>query len=129
MIDSGIYQLLIYLPRQISIKIGNLGRIVFKPGYYIYTGSARKNLRHRLARHLSDTKLFHWHIDYLLEYAEIVSYNYEKYDSTAECRTNLLTKQKLIDSQFIPGFGCSDCRCQSHLIYLPKNSPGPEVCV
>jgi Uri superfamily endonuclease len=25
----------------------------------------------------------------------------------------------LADASFIPGFGCSDCKCEAHLIYLP----------
>ena len=119
MIDSGIYQLLLHLQKLTKIKVGNLGEIVFKAGFYIYTGSARKNLRHRIARHLGKSKQYHWHIDYLLEYAEVVSYSYDEYDLTAECRKNILTRKQLENSLYIPKFGCSDCKCESHLIYIP----------
>lgn len=119
MISTGIYQLLIRLSGARSIKVGELGRIDFQKGYYIYTGSARKNLFQRLRRHFQSEKKLFWHIDYLLGQGEIVAFYYEKYAPGLECGLNRQTHKKLTDASFIPGFGCSDCKCEAHLIYTP----------
>jgi len=118
-IDSGVYQLLIKLPHSANLTVGKLREIVFQKGFYIYTGSAKRNLFHRLNRHFSQDKTFHWHIDYLLSQAEILSYNYQLHQPALECELNQRTKIFYSESEFILGFGCSDCGCSSHLIYLP----------
>ena len=46
--------------------IGRLGEFHFPAGRYVYTGSARRNLDARVARHIRHDKALHWHIDYLL---------------------------------------------------------------
>ncbi len=119
MISSGIYQLLIRLSGTRHIRVGKLDRIEFRKGYYIYTGSARKNLFQRLRRHFQSEKKLFWHIDYLLKYGEIVAFYYEKYAPNLECGLNRQTHARLTGASFIPGFGCSDCECDSHLIYIP----------
>ena len=53
---EGIYQLLIYLPKNTSIVIGKKGRFGFPRGFYIYTGSARNGLEKRTERHLRKKK-------------------------------------------------------------------------
>jgi sugar fermentation stimulation protein A len=45
---KGIYQLLIYLPKNASIVVGKKGKFRFPKGYYIYTGSARNGLEKRV---------------------------------------------------------------------------------
>ncbi len=122
MIKSGVYQLLIEVPSRMNIMIGNLGRIKFRPGFYIYTGSARNILPQRLGRHFKREKSNFWHIDYLLQQAEIMAYNFEPYALGLECRLNILTKEQYPQSRYIPGFGSSDCKCPSHLIYLGNSN-------
>ncbi|MFQ6031477.1 MAG: DUF123 domain-containing protein [Candidatus Zixiibacteriota bacterium] len=68
---KGIYQLLIYLPKNAWIIIGKRGKFRFPKGYYIYTGSARNGLEKRIKRHLNKKKKHFWHIDYLLDSALI----------------------------------------------------------
>ena len=118
MINSGIYQLLIELPRSCVIEVGNLGEIEFSQGLYIYTGSAKANLRERISRHFREEKRFHWHIDYLLREGEIIAYNLQKYGLGLECKTNLNTRNPRPTAKFIPGFGSSDCKCVSHLVFI-----------
>ncbi|MGE5336851.1 MAG: DUF123 domain-containing protein, partial [Gemmatimonadota bacterium] len=60
------YQLLIEIARPLRCAIGRLGVFDFPAGRYLYTGSARRNLDARIARHLRGIKRLHWHIDYLL---------------------------------------------------------------
>ena len=64
--NSGTYQLVIHLEADRIITVGKLGRFHFPAGYYIYSGSAQKNLTHRISRHLRKKKPLRWHIDYLL---------------------------------------------------------------
>lgn len=101
-----------------KIKIGNLGWIKFRPGFYIYTGSAKNILPQRLGRHFSSEKTNFWHIDYLLQQAEIVGYNFESFGPGLECSLNSMTREQYPQSKYVPGFGSSDCKCPSHLIYL-----------
>lgn len=109
------YQLLIELPRAVTITVGRLGRHRFEPGRYIYTGSARRNLEARIARHLRKEKTLRWHIDYLLA-APGVRIVEVRRSVRAECALNRAT----VGIIPIPGFGASDCHngCGSHLKYL-----------
>ncbi|AEF86061.1 putative transcriptional regulator [Treponema primitia ZAS-2] len=115
--NSGNYLILLELPREQAIEIGALGTIAFKSGWYVYTGSARKNLSQRVNRHLRHHyKQKHWHLDYLTPQAgkikalPIMSYR------NLEC--GLARDLEKIGGLGIPGFGSSDCRCDSHLFYF-----------
>ena len=46
--------------------VGGLGTFDFPAGCYVYTGSPKRNLHARVARHHSRGKRLRWHIDYLL---------------------------------------------------------------
>ena len=59
------YQLSIRLNRSIYCQIGQLGRFHFLIEEYVYTGSARRSMASRLARHLQRHKRLRWHIDYV----------------------------------------------------------------
>jgi Uri superfamily endonuclease len=115
------YQLIIELRRPVTVAIGRLGRFHFPRGRYVYTGSAKRNLEARIARHLSQHKRLHWHIDYLL-HVEGVRVIKVRCFARAECNVNAATRGAIIAS----GFGASDCRagCGSHLKYLglPRRS-------
>ena len=60
------YQIYFRLGVPITLTIGKLGSRDFPAGDYVYTGSARRNIRARVLRHLERVKSLHWHIDYLL---------------------------------------------------------------
>jgi len=63
---KGSYILLIKLLKDSEIKVGSLGTISFKKGFYVYVGSAMGGLEQRINRHLRKNKKTFWHIDYLL---------------------------------------------------------------
>jgi Uri superfamily endonuclease len=109
------YQLRINVPRPVCVRVGRLGTFLFPAGRYIYTGSAKRNLESRLARHLRKEKALRWHIDWLLS-APGVKIAAVKRSSKGECALN----QKIIGMEVAPGFGASDCQngCGSHLRYL-----------
>jgi len=116
--DHVSYQLHIRVRGNVRIVAGALGSCNFPAGHYVYTGSARRNLGARVARHLSDSKKLRWHIDYLLAHPEVEILRVET-SAIPECRWN----QQLAGSIPLPGFGASDCRrhCGSHLKYLGPN--------
>ena len=61
----------------------------------------------------------HWHIDYLLdgENSEIRDVLFNVSDKKIECDlASIISK----DGEGIPKFGCSDCNCNSHLIYFKR---------
>jgi len=108
------YQLFIALSQAAEIQIGRLGLFKFPKGTYVYTGSAKRNIDERIARHLSKDKNLHWHIDYLLANKQSKIINVLK-SNLSECKLNANTTGKTI----IAGFGSSDCKqtCRSHLKY------------
>ena len=110
----GSYLLLIELKNTETIPVGKLGKIDFKKSYYIYVGSALNGLDQRIQRHLRKQKKIHWHIDYLLNRTKIVNVFYKQSKIREEC---FIAKTLERELSSIPGFGCRDCECKSHLFY------------
>ncbi len=69
--NSGIYFLLIRNKKKFPLTIRKK-EYFFPCGFYIYVGSAQKNLKQRIERHIRREKKKHWHIDYLLEFTKII---------------------------------------------------------
>lgn len=120
----GVYQLLIRLDKPELIRIGRLGAFPFPAGYYIYTGSAMSGLEGRVSRHLRADKKLRWHVDYLLERGRVVGVREIWTDERIECELNRRTLSLPGARVVAPGFGSSDCRCPSHLIYLGEERWG-----
>jgi Uri superfamily endonuclease len=120
--SKGTYALVLHLEHREEIAVGKLGTFIFPAGYYLYVGSALGpgGLEARLARHRRRDKKLRWHVDYLLEHAQLV----EVWSVASTDRRECLWAQaarKLPGSEIpVPGFGSSDCRCPSHLIYLAE---------
>lgn len=111
---KGTYVLIVNLRTDKRLKIGKLGAKRFKTGAYAYVGSALNNLEARIERHLSNEKKLHWHIDYLLPEAEIISVICGETNQRKECEVAENLAENL---STVPGFGASDCNCRSHLFY------------
>jgi sugar fermentation stimulation protein A len=120
MLRKGCYQLLIHLARCRYIRIGRLGVFSFPRGWYIYTGSALCGLDGRIARHLRRAKKLFWHIDYLLQHAQIVSVTAFETTSGLECRLSREALARPGARVIAPRFGSSDCNCAAHLVYLGR---------
>jgi len=121
---KGVYVLLIELKTDKEIEIGKLGKLFFKKGFYAYVGSALNNLEKRIQRHLSLEKKMHWHVDYLLNYANITDVFYKETNEKIECNVARKLARNL---KGINGFGCSDCNCQSHLFYGSNKDIRKEI--
>ncbi len=118
--DKGSYALLLVLRDEARLNVGRLGLCLLPPGYYLYVGSAQAGLEQRLGRHLGGgQKRLRWHIDYLLQHAEVVEVWYALSEERLECIWGRAARQLPQARIPAPGFGSSDCRCRSHLIFFP----------
>ncbi len=120
--DKGIYCLVLKNPAS-TAPIGALGPLRFSEGWHCYVGSALgSGGLARLTRHCrlatERNKRPKWHVDYLLTNPRFVL----EYTVSAptiqrlECRL-----ASTLGGKGIPGFGCSDCSCDSHLLYRSHN--------
>lgn len=111
--DRGAYLALFCMNRTRTIGIGKMGSVRFPRGFYIYVGSAMANLSRRMDRHRRLRKRFHWHIDWLRPHARFLETLPIRASDRLECE--LARSMQEISSWSVPGFGCSDCGCGSHL--------------
>jgi len=114
---KGTYILLIEIKDKKNIKIGKLGVISFEKGFYAYVGSALNNLEKRIQRHIRKNKNIYWHIDYLLQIGNIIDVFYLDKNKKDECNIAKKLEDKL---STVTSFGCSDCKCKTHLFYGSK---------
>ena len=116
--NRGVYLLVLEVPGG-RLPAGGLGEIDFNPGFYVYVGSAARNLDQRVARHLRLRKKLRWHIDYLRAAASSVRAFPIRTRRDLEC--SLAADIARSSDGAVAGFGCSDCSCGSHLLYFGKN--------
>ena len=120
MIRKGTYILIFDMP-ETRIMVGALGIVDIQEGTYCYIGSAMNGLDQRIRRHLSKKKKMRWHIDYLA----MEAVKMEAYEAAVPCIAECELGRIVLDSggiAFVKGFGCSDCRCQTHLFLLSEGS-------
>lgn len=119
--DPGTYAFLLQSHLIETIQVGRWGQLALQPGYYLYVGSAfgPGGVRARVSRHLRMDKRKHWHIDYLREHITPVDIwvSYEAKHLEHEWAGILFKRPATTPIQ---GFGCSDCRCYSHLFFTPE---------
>jgi sugar fermentation stimulation protein A len=101
-------------------KIGSLGEILFRPGYYVYVGSAKRGLEKRLLRHMRKKKKKHWHLDYIFPYKMELGKTY-RIRTIKALEFPLAQKFCSTAPGMIYGFGSSDSPAASHLFYYPDN--------
>lgn len=84
--QNGTYILIAVLLEMKRLKVGRLGTYDIVPGFYAYVGSAfgPGGLRARMQHHLESVAEPHWHLDYLLGYAEPVEVWYAFSDRKLE---------------------------------------------
>lgn len=122
--NSGVYLLLLRLEQRKVVRIGALETAALEPGWYVYAGSARRNLRQRVTRHMTKGKICRWHIDYLTNLSATRSLGALLWigDAKTECDLNqqVCALPKVIAP--VVGFGASDCRngCRAHLWFSPR---------
>jgi len=114
---TGAYLLILYNPKKQRIRVGRLGMIDFMKGYYFYVGSGMMNLEQRVLRHKRENKKIKWHIDYITWKFKFIDAKLFQSSKRLECKIAKILSKNLM---MVKGFGCSDCRCKSHLFYSQK---------
>jgi Uri superfamily endonuclease len=119
--EGGTYGLVLELARDIELEVGSLGKVRLPSGIYVYAGSAKVALLHRLERHARREKRVHWHIDRLTVLPSccvLGAYVFGE-GGPSECRLVELISKVEGAKVLPPGFGSSDHRCGGHLVHLP----------
>lgn len=122
--DNGSYIVILRLPRDRRITVGGLGDVKFRKGYYLYVGSAKKDLTRRINGHRSRRKNFFRNIDCLREHAEFHAALPVRASVDLECE--IARALRKITQWPMPGFGPPDCSCEGHLFGMdedPVHSP------
>ena len=123
--EPGTYALILRSRLKTKAQIGRWRQIDVELGYYIYVGSAfgPGGVQARVSRHCRSRKPHHWHIDYLREFLSPVGAWYSHEMNRLEHRwAQVLCEMASMSS--IRGFGCSDCKCYSHLF---QTSSTPDL--
>ena len=125
--DKGVYALILDNSHCV-VRVGALGLREFAFGRHVYIGSAlgsgglaRADRHVRLARNRD--RPARWHIDYLLLSPHVTLAAVVTAATDRDCECALA---RAFGGVYVPGFGCSDCACPSHLFYRPGD-PVPEV--
>ena len=116
---KGSYLLFMTFRNSMTSDIGSLGKSEIGPGEYCYVGSAMNGFAGRINRHMAAEKKVRWHIDRLT----LIADGMEAYVSpnAEECML-AHSAEKCGGVQAIKGFGCSDCRCRTHLFLMDTES-------
>ncbi len=119
--EPGTYALVLESQSWQQIQVGRWRALELRPGYYVYIGSAfgPGGLRARVARHFRQEKKLRWHIDYLRVHTTPLGV----WLSNGPLRLEHIWATRLARSDGftpLPGFGSSDCRCQSHLFQTER---------
>ena len=126
---KGTYLLLIWMNQTARLTVGRLGAFSFCAGWYAYAGSALGpgGLQARLARHARSQKRIHWHVDYLLESAQLVQSWQITCPARLECEWAAALAHLERAEIAVHRFGASDCRCPGHLIYWPARPVDSQI--
>lgn len=116
---KGSYVLVMKLDKDSKIRVGRLGPTVFRKGYYCYVGSALNNLEKRVGRHMAKNKRKKWHIDYFIDKSRVMGVSLFPNGKRMEC--DLGRFLEYLSEGIVKGFGCSDCKCKSHLYFFKSN--------
>jgi Uri superfamily endonuclease len=117
-VATGTYVLVLSSPGTARIAVGKRRRMTLDEGCYLYVGSAfgPGGLEARLRRYQRGDGKRHWHIDYLRAATTVVG---AIVDGGGERREHQWAAELEAcgECAIIPGFGCSDCRCTTHLFH------------
>jgi Uri superfamily endonuclease len=118
----GTYALLLRCRRPARLRIGRLGVIRARPGFYVYVGSALGpgGVRARVRHHQRAAGTPHWHIDYLRPRADLVEVWHAHETRRREHQWASIVSEFRGASVPLRGFGASDCTCATHLFHFEE---------
>ena len=125
----GTYALILRNRQRAVVQVGRRGTLRLARGWYVYVGSALGpgGLRARVGRHARQAKRTHWHIDYVTPHAT----PHSAWCCVSPRRMEHTWAQALGALEGVsalPGFGCSDCSCISHLFFSPTRPDFAGFC-
>jgi Uri superfamily endonuclease len=126
----GTYALILKNDSAQVVTVGQLGPLILRPSWYVYLGSALGpgGLAARVGRHIRPEKKRRWHIDYVRPHAELREVWFTHGIEDRECQwAQAFAEMSKAELPF-PRFGASDCRCASHLIWLPRRPSLAAFC-
>jgi len=127
---SGTYVLALRCRACAEVEVGRIGRLYLQRGIYLYTGSAfgPGGVAARVSRHCRRAKPRRWHLDYLDEHLAPwgIWYSYAGEHLEHQWAASLMG---IPEFSPVPRFGCSDCRCKSHLFRSAENLCARSVSV
>lgn len=123
----GTYALVFRARRRRVVRVGRLGPVELRRGWYVYVGSAfgPGGLAARIRHHVRRAARPHWHLDYV---GRAVRFSEAWCSEDPRRREHLwavLLRHIAGCSVPAPGFGASDCRCASHLLFF-NSAPSVE---
>ncbi len=125
--EPGTYCLILANPA-VTLAVGRLGPVAFRPGFHLYVGSAlgpggllRVERHRRLARDRDRPP--RWHVDRLLLDPRFRLIATVTGEGSARLECDLA---RAIGGERVQDFGASDCACGSHLFFRPRE-PVDEV--
>ena len=125
---SGTYVLVMQSPGRQRIQVGKWGQLETEQGFYLYVGSAfgPGGVLSRVSRHCRNDKAMRWHVDYLRAHTQLNSvwFTHGVRRLEHDWAKALESSKKTFP---VAAFGCSDCRCNSHLFFLARAAELP-VC-
>lgn len=116
----GSYVVVFTVESTVMIEVGAQGEVEFAIGEYGYIGSAngQGGIESRVGRHLKtasgETENLFWHIDYVLDAAEISVTSVFYSQDIGECDVFECISNK--QSRPFASLGASDCSCESHIV-------------
>jgi len=119
--NKGSYILFIEIPQDFRASYAKR-EYCFRHGIYAYVGSAMKNLKQRVNRHLMYKDGYyrkHWHIDTLLEEGKVIA-SFVIPDSRRREEEISRLLSRMLPS--IPGFGATDCQYVDSNLFFLNNS-------
>ncbi len=117
--DRGCYMVLYRLGEDKEITLGSLGTRLCRKGFYIYVGSAMKNLTSRISRHLRKRKQPRWHVDFFGAHAKALKALPIR--TSRHLERTLAKKVRALASWEIPDLGASDSPLPSHMFGFEGN--------
>lgn len=118
--EPGTYALVLRASRGGVARVGRLGPLTVRRGFYVYIGSAfgPGGLRARVRHHLRPARRPHWHLDYLRQVVRISEVWHSRDSENREHLWAALLGQTAGCSVPARRFGASDCQCESHLFFF-----------
>ena len=118
----GTYALILVAKETRCLRIGRLGSLALRPGWYVYVGSAfgPGGLGARLAHHRKRAARPHWHVDHLRLHTQLARVWYTHDPVRREHQWARVMPRLPGAEAPLRGFGASDCACTSHLVRFAR---------